>query len=54
MKLLLKTMWGGTESLILFFWSVLFVGERVTRWEDGKGGTVMRWEGKKGGRVVRW
>ena len=54
MKLLLKTMWGDTESLILLFWSVFFVGGSVTRWEDGKGGTVMRWEGKKGGRVVRW
>ena len=54
MNILLKTMWGDIEGLMLLFWNVLFVGGRVARWEGGKGERVMRWEGEKGGRVVRW
>ena len=42
-KVMLKTMWGETEGLILLSWSVLFVGGRVVR--QG------RWEGSEGGKV---
>ena len=45
-------MWRDTEGLILLFWSILFVGERVVRWESGKGGRVLRWQGGKGGRYL--
>ena len=48
MNLLLKTMWGETEGLILLFCSALLVGRRVVRWEGGKGGRVVRWQGGKG------
>ena len=30
-KVMLKTMWGETEGLILLSWSVFFVGGRVVR-----------------------
>ena len=30
-KVMLKTMWGEMEGLILLSWSVLFVGGRVLR-----------------------
>ena len=38
---------------MLLFWSALFVGGRVVRWEDGR---VVRWQGGKGkgSEVERW
>ena len=46
-KVMLKTMWGETEGLMLLSWSVLFVSGRVVR--QG------RWEGSEleGGRLMR-
>ena len=44
-KVMLKTMWGKTEGLMLLSWSVLFVGGRVVR--QG------RWEGSEVGYTSR-
>ena len=46
MKVMLKTMWGDSEGLMLLSWSVLFVVARVLR--QG------RWEGSEVGRWERW
>ena len=54
MNLLLKTIWGETEGLMLLFWSALFVGGREVRWESGTSGMLVRWRGRKDGRVVKW
>ena len=43
-KVMLKTMWGETEGLMLLSWSVLFVSGRVAsqgRWEGSEMGS---WE----------
>ena len=42
-KVLLKTMWGETEGLMLLSCSVSFLGGRVVRQE--------RWEGGEAGKV---
>ena len=42
MKVILKTMWGETEGLMLLYWSVLFVGGRVVRQERCEGSEVGR------------
>ena len=47
----IKKMWGETESLMLLFWSTLFVGGRDVRW---KRWGIVRWRGGKGEKVVRW
>ena len=38
-----KKMWAETEGLMFLFWSALFVGGRVVRWE-GWGYGMARWE----------
>ena len=43
MKVMLKTMWGETEGVIMLYWSVLFVSGRVLR--QGK------WEGSEAGKI---
>ena len=43
-NLLLKTMWGEAEGLMLLFWNALLVDGRVVRW---KGGRLVRWQGGK-------
>ena len=45
-KVMLKTMWGETEGLLLLSWSVLFVDGRVVR--------QRRWEGSEKGNWERW
>ena len=35
-KVILKTMWGETECLMLSSWSVLFVSGRLVRWQGGR------------------
>ena len=37
-------MLGGTEGLMLLFWSGLFVGGRLMRWKRWEGSEVARWE----------
>ena len=52
-KVMLKTMWGETEGLILLSWGILFVGGRVVRqgrWEDSQVGRWERWEVSEVGR----
>ena len=56
-KVMLKTMWGETEGLLLLSWSVLFVGGRVVRqrrWEGSEVGRWERWEGSEVGKVGEW
>ena len=56
-KVMLKTMCGETEGLILLYWSVLFVGGRVVRqgrWEGSEVGRWERWEVSEVGRWGRW
>ena len=50
-KVMLKTMWGETEDLLLLSWSVLFVGGRVVRQGKWEGSEVARWEGSE---VAKW
>ena len=53
-KVMLKTMWGKTEGLMLLSSSVLFISGRVVRqgrWEDSE---VGRWYGSEVGRWERW
>ena len=58
-KIMLKTMWRETETIMLLSWSFLFVGGRVVRqgrWKGSEVGNVGgwgRWQGGKGGKVVR-
>ena len=42
-KVMLKTMWGETESQILLSWNVLFVGGRVVRQGRWERSEVARW-----------
>ena len=64
-KVMLKTMWGETEGLMLLSWSILLVGGSVVRhgrwegseWEGGKGWRLGRWgswEGSEVGKVGEW
>ena len=64
-KVILKTLWGETEGLMLLYWSVLFVsgrvvrqgrweGSEVGRWGRWEGSEVVRWERWKGSEVARW
>ena len=50
-KVLLKTMWGETEYLMLLSWSVLFVGGRVVGRRKREGSEVGWWERWKGSEV---
>ena len=49
-KVMLKTMWGEAEVLMLLSWSVLFVGGRVVRQGRWEGSEVGRWEGSEVGK----
>ena len=55
-KVMLKTMWGETEDIMLLSWSFLFVGGGVRqgRWEGSEVGKVAGWERWKGSEVARW
>ena len=52
-KVMLKSMWGETERLMLLFWNVLFVGVKVVRQRRWEGSEVGRWEGSEVGRRER-
>ena len=41
-KVMLKTMWGEREGLMLLYWSVLFVGGKVVRQGRWEGSEVRR------------
>ena len=52
-KVMLKTMWGETDGLMLLSWSVLFVGRRVVRQGRWEGSELGSWEGSEVGKVGR-
>ena len=54
MKVMLKTMWGKTDGLVLLSWSVLFAGERVVRKGRWQGSEVGKWERWQVSEVGRW
>ena len=54
MKVMLKTMWGETDGLVLLSWSVLFAGKRVVRKGRWQGSEVGRWERWQVSEVGRW
>ena len=54
MKVMLKTMWGETEGLMLLSWSVLFDSGRVLRQGRWEGSEVGRWERWEVSEVGRW
>ena len=53
-KVMLKTMWGETEGLMLLSWSVLLVSGRVVRQERWEGSEMGRWEVSEVRRWGRW
>ena len=53
-KVMLKTIWGQTEGLMLLSWSVLFLGGRVVRQGRWEGSEMGRWERWEGSEVARW